>query len=292
MSAMLSALCSLVHDIDAGMEILHIDTTLEPPGEADPHDAMRRLLSLYQDATRYARNCGRRIEFEIGFENQREGVHDHREFEGVLKATLAELERLCLPRPLFVVAQTGTKVLETQNAGELMRIEHRARVLAEVRAIATICERFGVRLKAHNCDYLDDHAWRGLASAGIGGANVAPEYGVLETRAFLRLLERASLVTARNGFLQLACDSGAWKKWMAPGSRAGDEEKAVIAGHYVFATPRGREIRQLLGQTASGGVCAIDEILRATVQDRISRHVDHLFHVQASTPPDEAWSSR
>ena len=47
-----------------------------------------------------------------------------------------------------------------------------------------ICNRYDIFKKEHNTDYLSDEALQWHPRFGIHAANVAPEFGVAETKAY------------------------------------------------------------------------------------------------------------
>jgi fructose/tagatose bisphosphate aldolase len=272
--AISSALASLKGDIDAGFNILHIDTSMMPSYCEAPIDiAIERLITLYKEVVAYTRKINASVEFEIGFEDQQTGLHDPKEFETSLVFILEELDKLKLPKPRYVVAQTGTKVVETENIGEITNQQRREKAKNNLQALVSICNKYGVGLKAHNCDYLDAESWQVLSISQIAGANVAPEYGVVETRTFLDILDKEGWCSVREQFLQIAYDSGKWKKWLSTPTTADDYKCAVIAGHYVFTTPEVFALRKLVGQRLFGGIDALDDYLKRAIKAVILQHL-------------------
>ncbi len=271
--ALASAFLSFKDDIDAGFDLLHIDTSREAAREAPPERALRRLIDLYGRCIRYLSGTNRRVEFEIGFEDQRSSVHDPVELDALLSAFMSDVDRTGLPRPKYVVAQTGTKVVETRNIGDLMDSSKRSWSESRLRALVAVCARYGTLLKAHNCDYLGPEAWRVLSEAGVGGANVAPEYGVVETQALLKMLHAAGLENERKRFIHLAEQSRSWSKWMAADAVASRRDRAIIAGHYVFSSPEVRGIRRVLGERLGVGPEGVDARLREAIEDRLLKHL-------------------
>jgi tagatose-1,6-bisphosphate aldolase non-catalytic subunit AgaZ/GatZ len=266
--ALAGALRSFRADIEAGFDLLHIDTSAERAAAATYDDAIRRLVSLYSECHELASQQHRDVSFEIGFETQGSEVANPCQFGAQVRAVIGHLRSRDLPAPTFVVAQTGTKVEETENTGDIVREPSKA--IAIVRDLARVCARLPVQLKAHNADYLSTVQLRELVAAGVAAANVAPELGVLETRALLAMLEHAGLRALRDEFLAVAFDSGAWKKWLKPQSRATDVEKATIAGHYVFAAPQVAEIKERLAIAEGREASFVDCRLRAAIGARIS----------------------
>lgn len=91
--------------------------------------------------------------------------------------------------------KTGNYVLETQNIGILDDIikgkydEERK----EIEKIIKYCKNEKFLIKEHNGDYLLDKTLREHPIIGINAINVAPEFGVVETRAILSYLSENNL---------------------------------------------------------------------------------------------------
>ena len=130
-------------------------------------------------------------------------------------------------------------------------------------------------MKVHNGDYLSDEALRWHPRLGIHAVNVAPEFGVAETRALVELLRAHRLDIVADRFLQISLESGMWTKWMLPDTTASDEDRAIIAGHYIFAT---EECRSLLEESARDlqrkGI-DLNQHLKEKVKESIRRYFRH-----------------
>lgn len=269
--AMTSSLESFKEDIRAGFDVLHIDTSVERSGIAPMNKAVSRLVELYAECDDFARGLGRSVRFEIGFEDQSVDTDYPSAFEDKLHDVLKRLADLKLPCPTFVVAQTGTKVLETENVGAIMAAPLAVR--HSIEQLATVCREAGVALKAHNADYLPAEEISLLKRSGVSAINIAPEFGVAETRAFLSVLKELNLSVQLERFLELAFESLAWKKWMKPNSEASDTDRAIIAGHYVFGTERFRAIESVARSACCKHGKSLDGLLQSAVERSIARYV-------------------
>ncbi|MFG1675417.1 hypothetical protein [Micromonospora sp. NPDC049282] len=269
--AMASSLRSFQRDIAAGFEVLHIDTSRDHHPPAARGAAVRRLVTLYQQCHEFARSRGRTVHFEVGVEEQSTAVGDVSGFRAVLTELTDRLTALSLPRPLFAVAQTGTRVVETENRGAL--VDDPRAVGQAIRGLAEVCRQAGVGLKAHNVDYLRDAALRTMLDNGVTALNVAPEFGVTETRAYLDLLDILGLTRQREAFLELAYGSGAWRKWLGSPSAADDLQRAVLAGHYVFGTDRFRELKAEVESVCAARGLTVDGWLRSALERAMGRYV-------------------
>ncbi|MGO4248586.1 hypothetical protein AB4Y87_15340 [Paenarthrobacter sp. RAF54_2] len=237
-----NALASFRSDIDAGFNLLHIDTSKASSGSVDIESALDRLTLLYRGAWEHARLKGRDISFEIGFEVQGEEMNDPRQFQVELNRALDGLSAAELPMPVFVVAQTGTKVVEDKNTGALVRGD-RNRVLDGISVLSALCHDASVQLKAHNVDYLDPAEVTQLMTAGVDAINVAPEFGVIETRVLLQAMRDLDARDLREAFVSAAVESGRWKSWIVAGKTYDPETLAILSGHYIFSSETGKRIR-------------------------------------------------
>ena len=239
--AMESAKNSYKVDIDSGFKILHLDPSIDINGPISVEDSLERLFELYDFCCNYAKDKGKELIYEIGTEEQSGSTNSQEE----LRFTLSKIHEFCeknkYPKPTFIVIQTGTKVKELRNIGSLdspFRIKNEIPPEIQIPQLIKICNQFEIYMKEHNADYLSDEVLSWHPRLGIHSANVAPEFGVAESMAFLNVLENNGLKDIANQFLKLSFDSGKWKKWMIEGNKTTDKDKAVIAGHYNFSKPK------------------------------------------------------
>jgi hypothetical protein len=266
--AMVSSLASFLCDIHAGMTLLHVDTSKDRNTPADFNTALKRLITLYGECHDSARSAGCSIGFEVGLESQDSTIDDPGEFAEKLSYILRELARESLPLPTFVVAQTGTKVVGATNRGEFLGRDNH---VGAVRAMAEMCWKHGAALKAHNADYLNPVQFNGLVSAGVDAVNIAPEFGVTETRAILGWLRENNLRTEEDRFLELALGSRAWVKWFPDGDGT-DFERAVVAGHYIFSTEEFRDLKGRLDRTTRH-IDGVDTAIATTLDSHLDRYI-------------------
>jgi tagatose-1,6-bisphosphate aldolase non-catalytic subunit AgaZ/GatZ len=282
--AMKAAAESMREDIEAGFDLLHVDTSADLTGAADESTAIKRAVDLCGEMVDFARSTGHEPLFEFGFETQGPEVGDPDVFQAQVDQTMEQLRQRALRPPLFLVAQTGTKVMETSNIGHLKTVPRS--VVGKLRELAAVVTGHGFALKAHNCDYLNHVDLGHLVEGGVDALNVAPELGVVETRAFLRLLRQLGLTSQADRFLELAYESNAWRKWMIPGSQAPPTQRAVIAGHYVYNTETFREIKRRAQQTAYP--LDIDRHLRRRIAAVIDSYARALACQRIAAPAEEA----
>lgn len=233
---------SYEEDIRAGFEILHIDPSVGF-GFCPTHEqTIEWLKELLVFCNNKANEFGKELYYEIGKEEQQIGVEkDEHAFSQFLNEIIDFTEKYNVPKPLFVVGQTGTKVLERYNIGSLERFASSSELLsteAQISKIVKTCNHYGIHLKAHNGDYLSNGSIARLAQLGVHAMNIAPECGVGETLQLVEICQKFGLHDELDEFLGLAYKSNKWEKWMMSNSEVDDQKRAIIAGHYVFSTPQ------------------------------------------------------
>ena len=275
--AMKSAKESYKADIDAGFEILHIDTSIDIHKTTSQNEVLERLFELYEYCWSYALDKGKEIIFEIGTEEQSGSTNTPDE----LDFTLSSMEKFCkknkFPSPTFVVIQTGTRVMEMRNVGSFdspLRIFNEIPSEIQVPKMIEICKKYNIFMKEHNTDYLSDIALSWHPRLGIHAANVAPEFGVAETRAFLKIMEDNNLRSQADKFLELAYNSKKWDKWMLPNTTASDRDRSIISGHYIFSTPECLELKKEVSQHLKNKRIDLDSYLYDQVKKSIFRYLD------------------
>jgi tagatose-1,6-bisphosphate aldolase non-catalytic subunit AgaZ/GatZ len=276
--AMESAKSSYRVDLEAGFQVLHIDPSVDIHGQPDVDEVLERIFDLYEFCWIQAQQLHREVIFEIGTEEQSGSTNSQEELAYTLNAVQIFCKKNHLPQPSFVVIQAGTRVMETRNVGSFdspVRVANEVPAEIQLPKMIEICSRFGIFMKEHNTDYLSNEALQWHPRLGIHAANVAPEFGVAETRALLSCLEENGLQALAERFLHLAYTSNKWDKWMLPDTLASDRDRSIIAGHYVFATPECLEIKAEAASTLASNGIDLEVHLKNAVKSSISRYLRH-----------------
>jgi hypothetical protein len=129
---------------------------------------------------------------------------------------------------------------------------------------------------------LSDEALAWHPRLGIHAANVAPEFGVAETRALFEVMEANGLQEIASRFEALAVGSRKWEKWMLPGSRATDRERALICGHYVFANPECIALKEQAAAALRPRGIELEDHLKGAVRASILRYLRNFRLVRPS----------
>jgi len=271
--AMQSAKDSYRSDIDAGFHMLHIDTSIDMHSQPNADQILERVYELYDFSWSYAQQKGQDIIFEIGTEEQSGGNNSKEELE----YTLENMRKFCknnkLPFPSFIVIQAGTRVMETKNIGSFdspIRVANELPPEIQIPRMIDICNKYGILMKEHNTDYLSTDSLRWQPRLGIHAANIAPEFGVAETKAFIDILNECGQIDLVDEFLKISYESMKWKKWMLKNTHANDTDRAIIAGHYVFSS---NEFIKLKAK-ASKKINNLEAFLKKKVKESIIRYMN------------------
>ena len=240
-SAMNSAKRSLKSDIDSGFDFLHLDTSIDPTGKKIRNSELfDRLFDLYEYCYSYSKSKKKDIDFEVGTEEQSGSTNTPYELDYNLKKINNFCKKNNITKPTYVVVQAGTKVMEMQNVGSFesfVRPKNETPVEIQLPKMINICEKNSMMMKEHNTDYLTNESLSWHPKIGIHAANVAPEFGVVETKAIITLMKKLKLDKLMNDFMEISYNSLKWEKWMLNNSKATKKDKSVISGHYIFSKP-------------------------------------------------------
>ena len=286
--AMARGLRSYFADIDAGFDLLHIDPTKDPDyaeGTVPMDIVLGRTVELIEKTEAYRKAQGKPpIGYEVGTEETNGGLTGTEAFETFIRRLRSMLAEKGLPMPNFIVGQTGTLVRLTENVGHYS--------YENAISLSRLSAENGMELKQHNTDYLCEEMLLIHPAMGVSSANVAPEYGTEETRAYLRLdqvekklfeLGLVKELTDLTPVLQRAAvNTGRWRKWMIGGKDKLSTDEVLadkeltrvitdIAGHYTFET---REVAPVIEKL-------LDNLERAQVParryvvDKIKESIGH-----------------
>ncbi len=270
--AMKSAKDSYRSDIDAGFHMLHIDPSVDIDSSPTIDQILERVYELYDFCWSYAQQKKRDIIFEIGTEEQSGNNNTIDELEYTLESMRKFCKNNKIPYPLFIVVQVGTRVMEMRNVGSFdspIRVINEMPQEIQIPQMIEICNQYGIFMKEHNTDYLSTDSLRWHPRLGIHAANVAPEFGVAETKALVGILKERNHIDLLDEFLRIAYDSKKWEKWMTNNTSASDVDKSIIAGHYVFSSDECINLKKEANQRIKG----LDEFLKNQVKSSIFRYM-------------------
>lgn len=209
---------TIAHDIENGFSLIHIDTSRCTNPYKSAEELVNFTLSLMP--TMY-------LEF---------GTEENIGVAAGVKKYMEDVRFACqFPNTKFVVAQTGSLTYEDRQAGTFE--------FDSVRHLVEYAEANGIGLKEHNADYLSADQLRMRRQAGVHACNIAPQLGVLQTQAIIKLADYYNVST--NDFRQTVLNSNKWAKWT---DSTDSDLRVRVAGHYCFNTDSYRRLEEQLYQ--------------------------------------------
>ncbi len=275
-NAMESAKKSYEIDIINDFKIIHIDSSLQLNNKKIPlSKSLDRFFELFEHCIIFARKYKKKIFFEVGTEEQSGTTNTPEE----LSNTLEKINKFCkknkFNRPIFVVIQSGTKVAETRNIGSFqspLRIENELPVEIQLPKMIEICKKNKIFMKEHNADYLSNHSLSLHPKLGIHATNVAPEFGVEETKALIEILKEYRQTRFLEDFYEISYNSKKWKKWLVKDSETNKIDKAVIAGHYIFSSEKFKILKGKIEKFLYQKNLNLDNFLQKRIEKSIMRY--------------------
>ena len=270
--AMQSAKESYRADIDAGFQMLHIDPSVDIHANPNIDQVLERVYELYEFCWTYSQQKKQDVIFEIGTEEQKGSNNTQEELEYTLECMRKFCKSNKLPYPSFIVIQAGTRVMEMRNVGSFdspIRVANELPPEIQIPRMISICNHYKIFMKEHNADYLSTDSLKWQPRLGIHAANIAPEFGVAESKAFIDLMENSNQNILLEEFLRISYDSKKWEKWMINATSASDKDKAIISGHYIFSTAECLELKN----QARFHIKDLDTQLKNKVKESIFRYI-------------------
>jgi tagatose-1,6-bisphosphate aldolase non-catalytic subunit AgaZ/GatZ len=285
-----NALESFKSDLNAGFELIHVDTSKDPYCEnLNYMTAVKRVTELVKNIEQYRlKQRIRNVSYEVSLEETNGEFSVVQEFETFVNHLIKEIDRHKLPRPVFMVGNTGTLTRMDKNIGKIDPVV--------VTKLHEITSRHNLILKEHNADYLDDYYLRMHPQLGIGMSNVAPEFGKLETEALLSLaymeenyikehsIEKINKSNLREVLFAHVKQSGKWKKWIIDKTAEVDFEKdselkqtiIMVNGHYFYNKTDVTEARRILYKNIEdlNILPNAEYYVKANIKNGIQRYVD------------------
>jgi hypothetical protein len=133
----------------------------------------------------------------------------------------------------YAVIQSGTKLLGTKNVGSFD--ENRLKEMTD------ICKMFDISSKEHNGDYLSDAGIKFRFDNGLNAINIAPEFGVIETKILLENMNDKQFFEVYH----ICLEGRNWEKWLNYGFgfdyESRKKEIIEVCGHY-----HNKEIKEIV----------------------------------------------
>ena len=204
---------SLSNDVSSGFDIIHIDPWKECSSIAEGVKKTQELIEhcMSQNPT---------VRFEVGTE---ESIFPYtpNDLDKILTELKAGLGKH-FQNIKYAVIQSGVKISGTNNVGnfDAERLKQMIAVVKKHRLLS----------KEHNGDYLTYEQIRTRAQLGLDSINIAPEFGVRQTRIMVNsgMDFSKALETCKN--------AKKYEKWIPDEDKASPSDTMIVevSGHYSF----------------------------------------------------------
>ena len=165
------------------------------------------------------------------------------------------LDKELYDRIIYLVIQSGTALREGKNIGtyENTRLNN----------MVNMAKKRNFLTKEHNGDWLSDEQVKDKFSTNLDAINIAPEFGMIETKVILDKLRKDNNQERIQKFYKLCYESKKWVKWVSKDFKPEENKEKLIeiCGHYVFAKKEFLEIKNTYNN--------IDEEIKRTIYDRL-----------------------
>lgn len=270
--------------VEAGYDLIHVDPTIDiflKEGEAiSIIVVVSRTIELIEHTENFRKKNGYpAIAYEVGTEEVHGGLADEKTFDTflhLLKKGLAE-KGLSDVWPCFIVGKVGTDLHTTYFDPEI------ASVLVQK------VKPFGSFIKGHYTDgVLNPEAY---PLAGMGAANVGPEFTIDEYRALIELEEIENKLfegeriaiksNIREKLWSAVIESNRWKKWLSKEEKGldfssirEDRKDWLISTccRYIWQNPEVVVSRHILYENLESNGIDAEEIVLSRIQQDMDKY--------------------
>ena len=181
-------------------------------------------------------NLNPNIQYEIGTE---EAIRKFKpeELDRLLNDLHVRLDKKIFNQIKYLVIQSGTLLQENINTGEY----NKDRLLVMIK----VAKSWNLLSKEHNGDYISENLIKEKMSLGLDSINIAPEFGLIETKTYLGEMEKNWDFGSIQKFWEICYNSKRWEKWVNEDFNPYTQQRELIkiCGHYVFSHPDFRVIK-------------------------------------------------
>ena len=261
---------SFIADIDSGFKIFHIDPTTDLFSELSINEKINRACELCKFCNDAANLRNQKIEFEISLWDDGATEDNYVHMDSAISKISNYFKENSIKTPLSFAIPTGNKVINLGNTGLMKTITTDSEIFLKLSKSIQTCKKFNVKTKVHATDYLSDESLQWFPKLGIDAANVAPEFGTIESKTLLDILSVNKLYELREEFLKMSYSSKKWTKWISDDHILNKNELSILAGHYIFPSDEFNNLKNKIQNNLEEN---IDKILIKSIKNNILRYL-------------------
>lgn len=220
-------------NMDDGLESFKEDAELLDIIHIDPWKKYQDYdegLKYTVDLINYCYNLNNNLYFEVSTE---EAIRPFsvENLRRLMKDLKEGLDEKIYQRIVYLVIQSGTALKEGVNTGVYNN--------KKLKDMMKLNDEFNILTKEHNGDWISDYEIKDKFNNGLSALNIAPEFGMIETKVILEEIEKLDEDNSKEyfeKFFEICHDSKKWVKWVKEDFDPFQNKKKLIeiCGHYVF----------------------------------------------------------
>ncbi len=215
---------------DDGYESLTVDCQNFDSIHIDPWKKCQTVNDGCELTAKYISFChslNPNIKYEIGTE-QSIFPYSAEDMDILISYLKKHLSTTAYNSIFIVVIQSGTSLKENINTGNYDQ--------SKLVDMVTVCKKHELLSKEHNGDYLPINLINEKFSRGLDAINIAPEFGQIESQAYLDEIRNSNLFDA---YFHICYNSKQWVKWVDKNFNPFENKEKIIniSGHYVLSDP-------------------------------------------------------
>lgn len=240
---------------DDGIESIIEDCKYMETIHVDPWKQHQNLQSGIRYTIELIKICHEKnpeVTFEVGTEQAIRNFETS-ELEYLLIELKTSLTEEQFSKIKYLVIQSGTSLLANTQTGNYSS--------ERLKSMLTIAKRYKLITKEHNGDYLDPDIIKNKFEQGLDCINIAPEFGLIETDAYLEHIHDEETFEL---FWKICYDSNKWVKWVDKDFNPQKNKKELIriCGHYVVSSTEFEEVKRRVGNIDQLIIDRVEEKLR------------------------------
>ena len=261
---------SLVSDIDSGFETFHIDSTVDLFSELSIDEKVLRACELCKFCNDEVMLRNQKAQFEISLWEDGASEDNNIHMDYAISKISDFFKKNSIETPLSFAIPTGNKVVNSENIGLMKTITNNSQIYSKLSKTIQTCKKFHVKTKVHGTDYLPDQSLQWFPKLGIDAANVAPEFGTIESTALLDILNANELDELKEKFLDMSYSSKKWTKWVSKDHTLNKNELSILSGHYIFQTDEFKDLKSKIQNNLEED---LDKYLIKSIKENILRYL-------------------
>jgi hypothetical protein len=253
-------------NMDDGLESFKEDAKLLDIIHIDPWKKYQKYnegLKYTVDLINYCYNLNNKLYFEVATEEAIRpfSADDLRKLMNDLKDML---EQKVFEKIVYLVIQSGTALKEGVNTGVYNN--------EKLKEMMKLSQEFNILTKEHNGDWISDYEIKDKFINGLSALNIAPEFGMIETKVILSEIDSLDEKKSKEyfeKFFQICYESKKWVKWVKDDFDPFKNKRKLIeiCGHYVFTHQDLLRIKH--------NVVDIDNKIKKAIYERL----EHIFKI-------------